>query len=317
MVPGRLDYRLHERGLLRFIAGAHLMLINPDGTNPRRVTCGWNPQPIKAGGGFGVSWRPDGGKLALQGPNSYSQDRIYTVNPDGAQFIQLAPHEFGETAPDWSPDGTRVVYSDGKIYTIKADGTGVTPLPIGSSPVWAPDHTKIVFGYGDLRTVKPDGTGEASLTSPPIMGYPVDWLAIPQNAYPRPKGATPTRVSLTTAYNQCTAPDRTHGPPLAFGSCASPQKSSQHLTVGTGDSNGKPALNEGYMVMRVLPGAPGGVDDTDVALEFFMDDVFTNALADYTGELRERSRCRSPTRTTRPTRAAPAPPRSRRHHSRS
>ena len=34
------------------------------------------------------------------------------------------------------------------------------------------------------------------------------------------------------------------------------------------------------------PALPGGVDDTDVALEFFMDDVFTNALADYSGELR-------------------------------
>ena len=40
------------------------------------------------------------------------------------------------------------------------------------------------------------------------------------------------------------------------------------------------------MVLRAMPGAPGGVDDTDVALEFSMDDVFTNALADYTGELR-------------------------------
>ena len=38
--------------------------------------------------------------------------------------------------------------------------------------------------------------------------------------------------------------------------------------------------------MRVAPGAPGGTDDTDVALELFVDDVFTNALADYTGELR-------------------------------
>ena len=38
--------------------------------------------------------------------------------------------------------------------------------------------------------------------------------------------------------------------------------------------------------MRVMPGVPGGVDDTDIELEFFMDDVFTNALADYTGELR-------------------------------
>ena len=35
-------------------------------------------------------------------------------------------------------------------------------------------------------------------------------------------------------------------------------------------------------------GTPGGLDDADVALDFFIDDVFTNALADYTGELRAR-----------------------------
>ena len=82
------------------------------------------------------------------------------------------------------------------------------------------------------------------------------------------------------------APDRTHGPPLAFGSCANPQKSSSQLTVGTGDANGKPALNEGYITLAVQAGAPGGLDDSDVMLDFFLDDVFTNALADYTGNVR-------------------------------
>ena len=113
-----------------------------------------------------------------------------------------------------------------------------------------------------------------------------DWQPISINSYPRPKGATPVRVSLTLAYNQCTAPDRTHGPPLAFPSCASPQKSSAHLTVGTGDSNGLPARNEGSLTLNTLVGAPGGPDDADVRLDLFMDDVFTNALADYGGEIR-------------------------------
>ena len=42
-----------------------------------------------------------------------------------------------------------------------------------------------------------------------------------------------------------------------------------------------------------------------MGIEFFSDDVFTKALADYTGELRARSRFRSPTRTTPRTRADP------------
>src|SRR5436190_5829878 len=40
--------------------------------------------------------------------------------------------------------------------------------------------------------------------------------------FPRPKGATPTRLALVPAYTQCTAANRTHGPALAFPSCAPP-----------------------------------------------------------------------------------------------
>ena len=37
---------------------------------------------------------------------------------------------------------------------------------------------------------------------------------------PRPRGATPLRVSLVPAYRACEVANRQHGPPLAFGSCA-------------------------------------------------------------------------------------------------
>ena len=63
--------------------------------------------------------------------------------------------------------------------------------------------------------------------------------------YPRPKGATPTYVPLVPAYPACAAPDRTHGPPLAYASCSSPEQVSAHLTVGTPDANGKPAKSVG------------------------------------------------------------------------
>ncbi len=147
----------------------------------------------------------------------------------------------------------------------------------------------------------------------PTDGDRPDWQPIPINSYPRPKGATPLRASLTTAYNQCTAPNRTHGPPLAFPSCASPQKTSSHLTVGTGDSNGLPARNEGYVTLTTIVGAPGAPDDADVAIQVFMDDVFTERI----GRLRRRAA--RPRRAAHHrqgqharARAAPAPPRPRR-----
>ena len=47
-----------------------------------------------------------------------------------------------------------------------------------------------------------------------------------------------------------------HGPPLAFGSCAQPQQSSQDLTVGTPDANGQPAASVGLPAARHPAGNP-------------------------------------------------------------
>ena len=45
------------------------------------------------------------------------------------------------------------------------------------------------------------------------------WLlsaASAQATHPRPKSASPMQMSLVPAYTPCAAPNRTHGPPLAF-----------------------------------------------------------------------------------------------------
>jgi hypothetical protein len=70
----------------------------------------------------------------------------------------------------------------------------------------------------------------------------------------RPKGATPLHVSLVPAYQQCTSGNRTHGPPLAFPSCAPPTQSSSFLTVGTPDANGATANSVGAIDVRVIGG---------------------------------------------------------------
>jgi hypothetical protein len=115
--------------------------------------------------------------------------------------------------------------------------------------------------------------------------------------HPRPKAASPLRVSLVPAYNQCTASNRTHGPPLAFASCNPPAQASSFLTVGTPDVNGAPANFEGFLRLRVLMGAPGPPDDSDVIITASISDVRCKAATsacgnanamggpDYTGEL--------------------------------
>jgi hypothetical protein len=74
--------------------------------------------------------------------------------------------------------------------------------------------------------------------------------------HPRPKSATPLYVSIVPAYKQCTASNRTHGPPLAFPSCNPPVPTSSYLTVGTPDAGGGPANSVASLKMKVISSPP-------------------------------------------------------------
>jgi uncharacterized repeat protein (TIGR01451 family) len=107
--------------------------------------------------------------------------------------------------------------------------------------------------------------------------------------YARPKGATPLRVPLVTAFAECTSPNRVHGPPLGDPSCNPPALRSGYLTVGSPDANSRPANMVGSVRIGVTPGTAGGPDDADVPISASVTDVrVRTTLADYTGELQGR-----------------------------
>ena len=123
-------------------------------------------------------------------------------------------------------------------------------------------------------------------------------IAAPAQAtHPRPVGASPARMSLVPAYAACAAPNRTHGPPLAFPSCNPPAQTSAQATVGTPDAFGGGANFLGYFKISVRVGTPGPPDDSDVYVRMDLRDVRcipTGALcgaanaagpADYSGEV--------------------------------
>ena len=115
--------------------------------------------------------------------------------------------------------------------------------------------------------------------------------------HPRPVGASPLRASMVPAYNACAAPNRTHGPPLAFPSCNPPVQTSTALTIGSPDANGAGANSVGFIKIGVKVGVPGPPEDSDVNITASATDVrckagvaacgSANAAdgADYTGEL--------------------------------
>ncbi len=76
----------------------------------------------------------------------------------------------------WSPDGSRLVFTANGIYTVNADGTGLQQLvvtdDINAQPSWSPDGTKIVFssdrdGDREIYVINTDGSDLTRLTNTP------------------------------------------------------------------------------------------------------------------------------------------------------
>jgi Tol biopolymer transport system component len=249
--------------------------VGADGTGLAFLTCGADD-----GQCCGTAWSPDGSRIVWSEGSAWEPDiYLHTFGGGNANLTDTQLDE-AELYPDWSPSEHKIAYtlndvSDVKpdgVYTMNPDGSAKAFLASGSDPVWSPDGSKIAVD--GISVMNPDGSGATFLTS----GTSPTWQPIPINSYARPKGATPTRIALVTANRQCTTPNRAHGAPLAFGSCTPPQLTSNRLTVGTGDSNARPALMQASIRLDVASG--------DVRVRALLNDIFNKNLSDYTGGLR-------------------------------
>ena len=255
------------------------------------------------------AWSPGGDRIAFDTSRDGNND-VFTMDVDGGNRERLTTHPASDGDPNWAPSGDALAFTSGRdgtdaIYTMDADGTAQTRRTGGRSrqPAWSPDGTRIAFsgirgeGWASaLYIVTADGASEAQLTNASDRyDYEPDWQPV-AIGYPRPKSASPLRVSLVPAYAECTAPNRSHGPPLGFGSCSPPSQTSPNLTVGTPDANGAGANSVGHLQLKVCcydihPYWP------DVIIDFATNDVRCVAAGascgpandragrDYTGEL--------------------------------
>jgi Tol biopolymer transport system component len=109
------------------------------------------PLPTPLGGG--------GGQIAFASKIG-DIPQIFIINIDGSGRRQVTNVRDGACQPDWSPDGTRLVfispcdgnqeiYAGAALFLINVDGTGLAQLPsvFGGDfdPSWSPDGTKIAF----------------------------------------------------------------------------------------------------------------------------------------------------------------------------
>jgi Tol biopolymer transport system component len=296
-----------DGGKVAFSMDGGIFVINANGTGGTQLTS----QPSGTPDGQ-PAWSPDGTKIAFLRSTNPGYD-IYVMSSDGTGQVDLTPNTAGslEFQPNWSPEGRRIAFvsdraGNDNIYSMNADGSGVTPLTTDPArddqPAWSTDGSKIAFdtardGASEIYVMAYDGTSQTRLTNNPAFDDSPDWQPIPFTGYPRPKSASPIRVSLVPAYNTCSAPNRTHGPPLAFDSCNPPAQASSNLTLGTPDANGAAANSIGWVRLTAYVGVTGPPDDSDVLTRMSLTDVRcqsgvatcgaanTSGGADYTGEV--------------------------------
>lgn len=134
------------------------------------------------------SWSPDGHYLTfdytrLTVPATIDEfhpaSEIYVVNLDTGEASQLTNNDVADVEPDWSPNGTQIVYVQAgeRLMIMSADGREKQVLlecpQICAYPTWSPDGTTVAFemrsGLGEqidghIWVIGPDGKYLRQLT---------------------------------------------------------------------------------------------------------------------------------------------------------
>ena len=278
-----------------------IFTIEPDGSNLTNLTNSPGVDDREP------SWSPDNAQIAYASFANSNYD-IHTMDADGTDDVNRtlfpAAHD---REPVWSPDKTQIAFVsrrnfDGdEIYVMPAAGGSASTFTFSPGPDSEPD-----WQQPDPPPPTPacndglDNDGDTKIDYPTDPGCSSETdnnEADGTDGLVRPKGASPLKVPLVTAYQACVSPNRTHGPPLAFPSCNPPVESSTAITMGEPTVNGAAANFEGSLKLKVKVGTPGVPDDSDVLFVGSMTDVRCKAGtttcgnantadgADYTGGL--------------------------------
>ena len=127
------------------------------------------------------------GKIAFVKSSGNSQ--IYTLDKDGLNQTNISNNSANEGDPDWSPDGSKIVFwstidnSNGEIYTMNSDGGNRIRLTNNTTyergPKWSPDGARIAFldsrPSTEIYFMNADGTNQTRVTNNTGNELNLDW----------------------------------------------------------------------------------------------------------------------------------------------
>ena len=139
----------------------NIWTMNVDGSARTQLTSGPEPDEYPA-------WSPDGTKILFTRHLEWDPDcgcwrqpHLYVMNADGTNVQQVTTRP-GMNSGDWSPDGTRIVYTGGlEVYIANADGTNEQQVNFGTPgytfggyvrPVWTSDGEEIAIAAATARS---------------------------------------------------------------------------------------------------------------------------------------------------------------------
>ena len=158
------------------------------------------PLVVRAGDERYPTFSPDGTQLLFRGDDDgidrSGDEEIYAANADGSGVVALTDDNSVDSAPAWSPDGTRIAWEsrrdglDHEIYVMDADGGNVRQLTSNAlhdeGPAWSADGRLIAFTRAETETapgdgwiMNADGSGPEPLTSTAVIEESPDWQPLP------------------------------------------------------------------------------------------------------------------------------------------